>query len=49
MESTQRKPLSKKTRFDVFKRDQFRCQYCGRTPPTVVLEVDHVVPVAENG
>ena len=44
-----RKPLSKKTRFNVFKRDLFTCQYCGATPPGVVLEVDHIDPVAEGG
>ena len=41
--------LSKKTRFDVFKRDLFTCQYCGRRPPEVVLEVDHVIPRNEGG
>lgn len=44
-----RKQLSKKTRFDVFKRDKFQCGYCGRTPPDVVLEVDHITPVADGG
>lgn len=41
--------LSKKTRFEIFKRDKFQCQYCGKTPPAVVLEVDHIVAVAEGG
>lgn len=45
----QRKTLSKKTRFEVFKRDAFKCQYCGRSAPDVILEVDHIVPVAEGG
>lgn len=45
----ERKPLSKKTRFDVFKRDLFTCQYCGTTPPAVVLEVDHIQAVANGG
>ena len=44
-----RKLLSKKTRFEVFKRDKFTCQYCGSSAPDVVLEVDHIVPVAEGG
>ena len=44
-----REPVSKKKRFDVFKRDMFCCQYCGRTPPAVVLEVDHILPVASGG
>ena len=38
-----------KIRFEVFKRDGFKCQYCGRTPPDVVLEVDHIIPKAEGG
>lgn len=41
--------ISKKLRFSIFHRDRFTCAYCGRTPPGVVLEVDHVVPVAEGG
>ena len=44
-----RKPLSKKIRFEVFKRDSFKCQYCGRSAPEVVLHVDHIKPVAEGG
>lgn len=44
-----RKPLGKSTRFEVFKRDHFTCQYCGRKSPDVILEVDHIVPVAEGG
>lgn len=46
---SKRQALSKKVRFDVFKRDFFKCQYCGSTPPAVVLEVDHVLPVAAGG
>lgn len=48
----ERKNLSKKTRFEVFKRDMFKCQYCGKSPikdQDVVLEVDHIIPVAEGG
>lgn len=41
--------LSKKQRFEVFKRDEFTCQYCGGKPPAVVLEVDHIVAVADGG
>lgn len=41
--------LSKKLRFEVFKRDCFKCQYCGSVPPIVILEVDHIIPVSKNG
>lgn len=47
--SGKRKSLSKKLRFDVFKRDCFACQYCGRSAPDVTLHVDHITPVAEGG
>ena len=44
-----REPLSKKVRFNVFKRDNFTCQYCGKHPPNIILEVDHIQPVSKNG
>ncbi len=45
----ERKNISKKIRFEVFKRDMFTCQYCGKSSPDVILEVDHINPVAEGG
>lgn len=44
-----RKTISQMTRFEVFKRDSFTCQYCGEKAPDVVLEVDHIKPVAGGG
>lgn len=44
-----RKTITKSTRFEVFKRDSFTCQYCGQSAPNVLLEVDHIVPVASGG
>lgn len=44
-----RKHISKGTRFEIFKRDRFTCQYCGRKPPDVILHVDHVVAVKLGG
>ena len=44
-----RKAIGKKLRFEVFKRDEFSCVYCGATPPSVVLQIDHIHPVAEGG
>ena len=49
MARTKRKALSQKIRFEVFKRDSFTCAYCGRKAPDVVLQVDHIVPVAQGG
>ncbi|MDC4235638.1 HNH endonuclease, partial [Pasteurella multocida] len=44
-----RTALSKKVRFEVFKRDSFKCQYCGKSAPDVVLHVDHINPVSNDG
>lgn len=33
----------------VLVRDGFQCVYCGRRPPEVVLEADHIVPRAAGG
>jgi len=41
--------ISKSLRFEIFKRDKFACQYCGRQTPQVVLEIDHIIPVSEGG
>lgn len=41
--------VAKRIRFEVFKRDAFQCQYCGRKPPEIVLEVDHIVARANGG
>lgn len=46
---SKRKNLTKKKRFEIFKRDRFMCQYCGRIAPNVVLEVDHIIPICEGG
>lgn len=46
---TERAPIPKKLRFEVFKRDSFTCQYCGRKSPEFVLHCDHIKPVAEGG
>lgn len=47
--AAKRKEVSKRMRFEVFKRDNFTCQYCGRMAPDVVLQVDHIKPVAKGG
>jgi CRISPR/Cas system Type II protein with McrA/HNH and RuvC-like nuclease domain len=46
---SKRKATSKRLRFEVFKRDNFTCQYCSAKPPKVPLEIDHIVPVSKNG
>lgn len=44
-----RSAIKKSVRFEVLKRDSFTCQYCGAQAPDVVLEIDHISPVAGGG
>jgi 5-methylcytosine-specific restriction endonuclease McrA len=37
------------TRFNVFLRDRFTCQYCGEVLPSSALTFDHVIPRARGG
>lgn len=41
--------VSKRLRFEIFRRDNHICYYCGRRPPEVELTIDHVVPTALGG
>lgn len=41
--------VSKRTRFEVLRRDNHTCRYCGGHAPDVVLTMDHVMPVALGG
>lgn len=41
--------ISKRLRFEVLRRDNHTCQYCGGSAPDVTLTVDHVKPVALGG
>lgn len=41
--------VSKRTRYEVLKRDNYTCRYCGATAPEAKLTVDHVTPVALGG
>lgn len=46
------KYITKNMRFDVLKRDNFKCRACGRSPandPKVKLQVDHIIPVSKCG
>lgn len=41
--------ISKRLRFEVLRRDNHACRYCGRTATETKLTVDHVVPTALGG
>lgn len=40
---------SKRLRFEILKRDNFTCHYCGATPLDRPLHVDHVIAEANGG
>lgn len=41
--------VTKRVRFEVLRRDNHACRYCGGAAPQVRLTVDHVVPTALGG
>src|SRR5262249_17493235 len=41
--------VSKRLRFEILRRDNHACRYCGRSAPGGKLTVDHVVPTALGG
>lgn len=41
--------VSKRLRYEVLRRDNHTCRYCGATAPDAPLRVDHVTPVALGG
>lgn len=45
--ATARRPAF--TRFNVFLRDRFSCQYCGQRFPTQELTFDHIIPRSRGG
>lgn len=46
----QRRLMTPSLRYDILKRDQFKCQICGYSQEDgVKLHVDHIVPVAKGG
>lgn len=42
-------PVTKRLRFEILRRDNHACRYCGASAPETALVVDHVVPVALGG
>lgn len=38
-----------KLRFQIFQRDNFTCQYCGRKAPAIEIEIDHIKPKSKGG
>lgn len=43
------KYLTKSIRYEVLKRDNFKCVHCGKTKKDTSLEIDHIIPSSRNG
>lgn len=41
--------VSKRLRFEIFRRDGFACRYCGAMASATEITIDHVIPVALGG
>lgn len=41
--------VSKRLRYEIFRRDNHTCRYCGATAPDATLTIDHVTPEALGG
>lgn len=41
--------ISKRLRYEIFRRDNFQCRYCGKKPPETELRPDHVIPKTLGG
>ena len=49
-EPIKRKPIKPSLRFEILKRDGYRCQMCGVTAKDgATLEIDHITPVSKGG
>lgn len=44
MKSSKSRSIPIGLRFELLRRDNFTCVYCGRSAPEVVLQIDHVIP-----
>ena len=46
----QRKPIKPSVRFQILKRDGYRCQMCGISAKDgATLEIDHITPISKGG
>lgn len=41
--------IARRLRFEILRRDNYTCRYCGASAPDASLTVDHVIPVVLGG
>jgi len=44
-----RRGINLRLRYEIFKRDGFKCVLCGNTPKESRLVIDHIIPVVDGG
>lgn len=44
-----KKTIIRFSRANIFLRDQYHCQYCGKQQPKSNLTLDHVIPIVQGG
>jgi hypothetical protein len=50
--ASKRKTINNSLRYDIMKRDRFKCSICGDSPSnnlSTILEIDHIIPVNKGG
>lgn len=41
--------ISKRLRYEILRRDNHACRYCGATAPNTTIVIDHVIPITLGG
>lgn len=44
--------INNNLRYKIFKRDRYKCCYCGNSPAideNIILHIDHIIPISKNG
>lgn len=49
MPKTPRIPIPYSVRKYVYQRDNYQCKSCGKTQQEIILNVDHIIPLALGG
>jgi 5-methylcytosine-specific restriction endonuclease McrA len=44
-----RQIVTNKLKHEVWRRDNFTCQYCGKSINEIELEIDHILPISKGG
>jgi len=44
-----REPIGLSLRYEILRRDKFKCVICGKNASETILEIDHVIPVSQGG